>query len=618
MKNLVLKRVIDLVRSWSRMLFPFRGWMGELRDRQTLRTDILAGITVAMVLVPQSMAYAQLAGLPAYYGLYASFLPPAVAALLGSSRQLATGPVAVVSLLTAAALEPIAGSNPEGYIAYAIMLAFMVGLFQIVLGLFKLGVLVDFLSHPVVMGFTNAAALIIATSQLDKLFGVDGARAEHYYETIWNVLVAITEHSHWPTVAMSILAVSIMWFLSRHYPKIPNVLIAVVITTILSILVDFRGMNGRIVGEIPSGLPSLAIPTIDWGVAAQLVSAAIVISLIGFMEAISIAKAMAAQTRQRLDANQELFGQGVSNIISGFSQGYPVSGSFSRSAVNLNNHAVTGFSSIVTGAVVGLTLLFLTPLLYHLPLATLASVIIMAVIKLIRFAPIRAAWQVQPHDAIVAVVTFVLTLIVAPHLDQGILVGVLLSLGLYTWRSMRPRMAILSRHADDTLRDAEVQILKTCDHMSVLRFDGSLFFANAGYFENRVLERIAVKPGIRYVIIDAEGINEIDSTGEEMLHELITRLNKQGIEMVFARCKKPLIDVFTRTGLVNQLGGKTLFRTRTKALRYGWQGILDNDICEKDCPRECPLNFNNNPVILEKTPAAIEENAGVNANASTG
>lgn len=607
MNNLMLQGMFSFIRAWPGMLVPFKGWIGELKDKKTLRTDILAGITVAMVLVPQSMAYAQLAGLPAYYGLYASFLPPAVAALLGSSRQLQTGPVAVVSLLTAAALEPIAGANPEGYIAYAVMLAFMVGIFQVSLGLFRLGVLVDFLSHPVVLGFTNAAALIIATSQLSKLFGVSVESAEHYYDTVWHVLVAITQYTHWPTVVMAAIAIATMWILNRHYPKIPSVLVAVAFTTILSIVVKFEEMGGKIVGHVPSGLPNFSLPVIDFAVMGQLLSAAIVISLIGFMEAISIAKVMAAQTRQRLDPNQELFGQGISNIVSGFSQGYPVSGSFSRSAVNIDNGAITGFSSVVTSLVVGITLLFLTPLLFHLPQATLAAVIIMAVVKLVHIAPIKAAWQVQPHDAIVAVVTFILTLVMAPHLDKGILVGVLLSLGLYTWRSMRPRMAILSRHADDTLRDAEVHILKTCNHISVLRFDGSLYFANAGYFENKVLERIAIKPDIKYIMVDAEGINEIDATGKEMLQELANRLHEQEIELVFARAKKPLIDVFTRTGLTEYLGGKTLFRTRTKALKYIWQNIIDNDTCEKQCPAECPLNFNENPVVLRKQVAVQED-----------
>lgn len=589
-----------LIYSLLAMFVPFTKWIDELKDPQILRKDIIAGMTVAMVLIPQSMAYAQLAGLPAHYGLYASFLPPLVSALLGSSRQLQTGPVAVVSLLTAASLEPIASQNPEGYITYAIMLALMVGVFQLLLGMFRLGELVDFLSHPVVMGFTNAAALIIATSQMSKVFGVEVEKAEHYIQTVGREIYAITHSTHIPTLAMGCIAFLLIWFIGRRFPKIPAILIAVVFTTLVSYFTGYAENGGAIVGSIPAGLPSIAIPTFDWTVGAQLFSTAFVISLVGFMEAISVAKAMAVRTRQRLDANQELVGQGVSNVVSAFSQSYPVSGSFSRSAVNFNSGAVTGFSSIVTGLMVGVALLFFTPLLYHLPQATLAAVIIMAVIKLIRFKPLKHEWDVQPHDAIVSVVTFFLTIFMAPHLDKGMMIGVLLSLGLYVWRSKRPHMAILSRHADDTLRDAEAHILTTCEHITVLRFDGPLYFANAGYFEDKVLQRLAAKPNLRYLLIDAEGINEVDATGEEMLHELITRLAKMDIELVFARAKAPLVSMFNRMHLTELLGGHEQFRTRTKALSHCWQDILDKDRCEKNCPAECPLNFHNNPVQLAK------------------
>ena len=607
MEKVFIQAVYKFLRGLVGMLAPYRAWIGELKDSKVLRTDILSGITVAMVLIPQSMAYAQLAGLPAYFGLYASFLPPAIAAILGSSRQLQTGPVAVVSLLTAAALEPLASSGSEGYIAYAIMLAVMVGIFQLSLGVFRLGELVDFLSHPVVMGFTNAAAIIIATSQLSKLFGVNAIKTDHYIESVWLTIVAITDHPHWPTVAMTVIAFLLIWYLSRRYPRVPGVLVAVVFTTLISYMVGYKEKGGAIVGSIPAGLPDFAFPEIDWDIASQLVSTAFVISLVGFMEAISIAKAMAIRTKQRLDANQELFGQGVSNIVSAFSQGYPVSGSFSRSAVNINSGAITGFSSVITGAIVGVTLLFFTPLLYHLPQATLAAVIIMAVIKLIRLKPIKHEWNVQPHDAIVSVVTFFLTIMMAPHLDKGMLIGVMLSLGLYVWRSRRPHMAILSRHKDDTLRDAEAHILGTCEYISVLRFDGPLYFANAGYFEDKVLERLAVKPNLKYLLIDAEGINEVDATGEEMLHELLTRLDKMGIELVFARAKGPLVSMFNRMHLTELLGSKGHFRTRTKALTYCWQNIIDKDTCDKDCPLECPLNFNENPVRLTKSPPSSED-----------
>lgn len=255
----------------------------------------------------------------------------------------------------------------------------------------------------------------------------------------------------------------------------------------------------------------------------QLAATAVTIALIGFMEAISIAKAMAARTRQHLDPNQELIGQGLSNMVAGSMSGYPVSGSFSRSAVNIDAKAVTGFSSIVTGLVVGITLLFLTPLLYHLPQATLAAVIIMAVINLIKIAPVIHVWKAEKHDGIVAVVTFVITVAVAPHLEQGIIVGVALSIGLFLYRTMRPRVATFSRYMDGTLRDVTVFPLLTSDKISVLRFDMSLYFANAGFFEHKVIEVLADHPDLEYLIIDAEGMNTLDATGEEVLHSLWER-----------------------------------------------------------------------------------------------
>ncbi|MCU7843004.1 MAG: sulfate permease [Candidatus Thiodiazotropha sp. (ex Monitilora ramsayi)] len=562
-------------------------WIGELKNKDTVRADVVAGITVALVLVPQSMAYAQLAGLPVYYGLYASFLPPMIAAFFGSSRQLATGPVAVVSLMTAAALEPLA-TSPDTYLAYAMLLALMVGLFQLFLGLFKLGVLVDFLSHPVVVGFTNAGALIIATSQLGKVFGVFAERAEHHYETVWNTILAAVEGTHFPTLMIAIMAFGIMWGIKRFYPALPGVLIAVVITTLLSWMTGFGEAGGKVVGTIPDGLPPFSIPVMDVTTIWSLIPTAITISLIGFMEAISIAKAMAAQTRQRLNANQELIGQGLSNVFSGVFSGYPVSGSFSRSAVNINAGAITGFSSIVTGAVVGITLIFLTPLLFHLPQATLAAVIIMAVINLIKIEPIIHAWKAQPHDAIVAVVTFVLTLVFAPHLDKGIIIGVLLSLGLFLWRTMRPRFAQLSRYEDGTMRDIRVHPLPTSPVISVVRFDGSLYFASAGYFETKMLGIVASNPDLKYIILDGEGINQIDATGEEVLHHLWERLQAQGITLVVARMKKQFMDTIRRTGLREKMGDNFYSRIGL-ALNYVWNQLGDT-YDRETCPLRSPEN----------------------------
>ncbi len=569
------------------MLIPTFDQIGELRDVETLKIDILAGITVALVLVPQSMAYAQLAGLPAYYGLYASFLPPIVAAIFGSSRQLETGPVAVVSLMTAAALEPLAASGSEGFLMYGTLLAIFIGAFQMLLGFFRLGVLVDFLSHPVVVGFTNAGAIIIGTSQLGKLFGVSVEKAPLHYETVYRTLQAVITDIHWPTFMMAALAFAIMVGVKRWRPLYPNILIAVVVTTIVAKLTDYAGLGGAVVGDVPRGLPMPSIPTVDTDVILQLATSAMVIALIGFMEAISVAKAIAARTRQRLDANQELVGQGLANIVSGLFSGYAVSGSFSRSAINNEAGARTGFSSIVTGGVVGITLLFLTPLLFHLPQATLAAIIIMAVIGLVKIEPILHAWKAEKHDGIVAIITFVLTLIMAPHLDKGILIGVVLAMALFIYRTMRPRFAMVSRHHDGTFRDLQVHPeLDHCKHILTIRFDMSLYYANAGYFETRMLQAAADHPEAKFIILDAEGINMLDSTGEMVLNQLRERLQSAGADFLIARMKRQFMDSMRKTGALKAMGDDHFFSRLSFALAYAWTN-LECSKCENT--EQCPL-----------------------------
>ena len=579
-------------QEFLRRFVPYLNWIGELKDPSIVSKDCIAGLTVALVLIPQSMAYAQLAGLPAYYGLYASFLPVIVASLFGSSRQLQTGPVAVVSLMTAAALQPLAASNPEGYLVYAAVLALIVGIFQLSLGLLRLGVLVEFLSHPVVIGFTNAAAIIIATSQMSKLFGVSAETGDHFYITIWNVIVEASQHTHFPTLAMGLLALAIIFGLKKFAPKVPGVLTAVIITSIISWAIGFEALGGKVVGTVPAGLPAIGIPNFDMSIALDLLGKAIVIAVVGYMEAISIAKAIAVQTRQRIDANQGLVGQGLSNIVSGLSGAYPVAGSFSRSAVNMSAGAITGFAAIFTGLIVAvsLLLLYVTQYLYFLPQATLAAVIISAVINLIRIKQIKYAFRVHNHDGFIAVLTFVLTLIFAPHLEKSIFVGVILSLGLFMYRNMHPHITILSRASDGELRDAGSNILQTCQNITLMRFEGPLFFASAMYFEEKVLERVAAKPNLKFIIVDAEAITEIDATGEDMLHQLSLRLVALNIELVFARTKRQVMDVFVRTGFAGPDWIDHFYRHDESAIEFAWQNITD---CEQEvCPlakeHECP------------------------------
>jgi SulP family sulfate permease len=606
--------VKEMLSNLRYMLIPTFDQIGELRNFETLKVDVLAGVTVALVLVPQSMAYAQLAGLPPYYGLYASFLPPMVAAIFGSSRQLATGPVAVVSLMTAASLEPIAALGSEGFLIYATMLAIMVGVFQLTLGLFRLGVLVDFLSHPVVLGFTAAGAIIIGTSQFGKLFGVSVEKSAHHYETVYHTVVAAIYDTHWPTLTITILSLLIMVGLKKWRPTLPVVLIAVVVTTLISKIFGFAGFGGAIVGEIPKGLPGFSIPEFNMDIVSQLATSAVVISLVGFMEAISIAKAMAARTRNRLDANQELVGQGLANISSGLFSGYPVSGSFSRSAVNINAGARTGFSSIVTAVVVGITLLFLTPLLYHLPQATLATVIIMAVLGLIRFKPILHAWKAEKHDGIVAIVTFVLTLVLAPHLDQGILIGVVLSMALFIYRTMRPRFATVRRFHDGTFRDKIIHPeLDACKNIIVIRFDMSLYYANAGYFETMVLEVFADNPDVKIIILDAEGINMLDSTGVMVLTQLRERLEKANVQFLVARMKRQFMQTIYSTGEVGERTDEIFFSRLTFALAYAWTD-LECDKC--DNTKNCPYRVSVAKRLYEEREGITEDELASNGNAN--
>ena len=694
--------------------FSLPDWLPELRNKDVLRTDAIAGLTVALILVPQSMAYAQLAGLPPHYGLYAALLPPMVAAFFGSSRQLATGPVAMVSLMTAAALEPLARAGGEAFVGYALLLSMMVGLFQLLLGLFRLGVLLNFLSHPVVSGFVNAAAIIIATSQLGKIFGVSAEAGTHHYEFVANTVRAAADHAHWPTFGMAVIAFVIMFGIRRYDPRLPYVLIAVVVTTVLAWLFGFaehrtvkveqiadqklrislmydslqekhiarqeekyieaqkiydemaagvttesaelltqrqlleqskfilrqlkedakahheelfslslytvgqgeemmfytrdgimtlageeskvygqdwhitsydNGMvglqaGGEVIGRVPRGLPSFRLPSFDWAAVRHLFAAMIAISLIGFMEAVSIARAMAAQTRQSLNVDRELIGQGLGNLTGSLFQAYPVSGSFSRSAVNFNAGAVTGFSSVVTTVAVAFTLVLLTPLLFYLPQATLAAVIMMAVAGLINLKPLLHAWQTNRHDGIVAVVTFVFTLALAPDLEMGILLGMLLSLALLLFRIMKPRIVFPPNPTYLLPREAIEAGAFEDGRIVCMRFDGSLVFVNVSYFEEQLQKLLASRKNLKVLIVDGVSINDLDASGEEMLRQNFKRLTEAGVHVLFTRTKSPIMDIFRRSHLFHDIDERFFHREPADAFAHAWELVSAEDGAE--------------------------------------
>jgi len=595
--------------SWITKLFPFLLWIKDLSKPKTIKADIIAGVTVGFVIVPQSMAYAQLAGLGPQYGLYASFLPVLIGAIMGSSRQLSTGPVAVVSLLTAAALGEIV-TDPSSYAVYAALLALIVGLFQFSLGILRLGFVINFLSHPVVTGFTNAAAIIIGASQLPKVFGirvinsndtewvswcqplsfiermenVDSSglhticNADQSYETIARLLEAALFYTHLPTLAMALMGVLGIVVLQRFFPRMPAILTVAVVSTAASFLIDYEAMGGAIVNSIDiDGLFSFKIPSFDFNAMGTLFIYAITISLIGFMEAISVAKSMAATTKQRLDVNQELIGQGLSNIASSFFQGYAVSGSFSRSAVNLTAGAVTGFSSVVTAIIVGLTILWLTPLLYHLPQATLAAIILMSVVNLVHFSPLRHAWKVEKHDGWVGLLTFVMTLIFAPHLENGIAFGIIMSLGLFLYRTMEPNFTELSVQKGSIIASRFIdETTEVSNAVKIAKWSGSLYFANAAYFETKLLELISKNEELKYIIVDVASIVQVDASGEQVLRNLVESCSDSGVEILFARTDRLEAELY-RSGFKKRFGENRFFDLRADALKHVWQELEANE-----------------------------------------
>jgi len=554
-----------MANSRVKRLLPFLAW--PRADRKSLALDLLAGITVSLLTIPQSLAYAQLAGVPAYYGLYAAFIPAIVAVLFGSSPILATGPVALTSLLTAASVSHVAPPGSEQFITYVTLLALLSGLFQIGLGLARAGVLLNLLSHPVLMGFINAAAIIIALSQLSALTGIAVPQSEHFLLDIWQVLSQL-DRLHVMSLAYGLLAIALLLAHRRYAPRLPGVLIMVAVLTWLSAVTAFGEHGGQIVGDIPSGMPSISLPALDWGATMDLLPGAFVIALISFMEAMSSCKVIAIKTRSHWDENQELIGQGLAKVAAAFCHSMPVSGSFSRSALNLATGAKSGLSALIAAAFVLLTLLFLTPLLYHLPKPVLAAMIVVAVANLVDLGSLRRAWQASRDDGVAASLTFVATLAFAPNIQNGILTGMLFALGAFIYRRMSPRIIEVGMHDDGTLRDARhFKLPPLHRQLGAIRCDAALFFANVSFFEEaiRTLERD--NPDLKVILVAANGINQIDASGIEMLRELVRRLRECGITLAISGAKRQVMEVVERTGLAKEIGQDNFFGSDALAVK---------------------------------------------------
>lgn len=665
--------------------------------RDSLRSDLIAGITVALILVPQGMAYAQLAGLPVVYGLYASFVPVIVASIWGYANQLHTGPVAMLSLMSAATVIAYATPGSTDFIEISLMLAMMVGILRLALGVFRMGAIVNLLSSPVIIGFTNAAAIIIGLSQLSKIIGVPFPRSSSYLADLWNVVAQVPALHLW-TLLFAIGSWLLIAGLKRVSPAIPGVLITVVATTILAAATGYENkmtvetsqlmdenvkqsilkytetenkikeltsivtknnlsadalesnddlqnieeaqnlhalanvakyqvgklkqannklrielhhlhqeviqQNGRtvlvsaennplesedgkiwrfhhveegnvifssggaVIGQIPQGLPNFEVPNIHWDLVLALLPSAFVMALIGFMEATSISKAIAAETGEKVNSSKELIGQGLANITGSFFGSYVVSGSFSRSAVAASTGAKTGLFAIISALSVMLVLLFLTDYLYHLPQAVLAVIVMMAVFSLIRIKPLVHAWRLDRSGSVIGFITFFATLLMAPAIANGILLGVGLTIMSFLIHTMKPRVEIIGVKKDGTLGGIESNKLTPISELFVpIRFDGALTFINVAYFEDMVLNAHAKFPKAKTILVIGSAINSLDASGEEKIREVAISLQKVGVKLAFSSLKYQVVRIMMKSGLIDVIGKENFYSNKELALR---------------------------------------------------
>ncbi|MCH1518341.1 MAG: sulfate permease [Flavobacteriaceae bacterium] len=533
--------------------FPIFSWI-KTYSRSFLKGDVSAGLTVGIMLIPQGMAYAMIAGLPPVYGLYAALFPQVVYAIMGTSRQLAVGPVAMDSLLVAAGLGALSLSTPSEYIALAAFLAVFMGVIQLVLGGLRLGFLVNFLSKPVISGFTSAAAIIIALSQLNHLLGINLPRTNKLHE-LFSFLIEMGPKAHLLSVLLSSLGVSFLFLLKNYFPKLPGALLLVFLTTFISAQNNWEGLGLTIVKDVPGGLPSFALPSASWSQIFALTPLALTLALIAFMEAISVAKAVEEKEKTNdLNPNQELIALGSANIVGGLFQAYPTTGGFSRTAVNHDAGAKTGVAALFSAAVVGLTLVFFTSFFYHLPTAILGAIILVAVGKLIDLNYPHQLWKNNRAEFYILLFTFAVTLFIG--ITQGILLGVFAALLYMVYQNTRPHIAVLGRikntHYFKNV-DRFSNDVTTYSEVLILRYDGQLFFGNQRYFKQQVSALIdQQKNPIKQLVLAAAPINYIDASALEMLSAFCEELRDKKINLYLTGLNGPIRDQFHKVGLTTR------------------------------------------------------------------
>lgn len=567
---------------------PIMGWL-SVYNRRTLAGDMIAAIIVTIMLIPQSLAYAMLAGLPPEIGLYASILPLLAYTLFGTSRTLSVGPVAVISLMTAAAVGNLALEGSSEYIAAAIALAFISGIMLMLMGFLKLGLLANFLSHPVISGFITASGLLIAASQLQHLLGISASG--HNLLDMLLAIAANIQHTNLITLTIGGSAVLFLFWsrkgltpllthcgLTAHVAALVSKT-APVLAVISTILVVWAGelteSGVRVVGAIPAGLPSFTLPSFDSELWQQLLVSAVFISLVGFVESVSVAQTLAAKRRQRIEPNQELIGLGAANIGSALCGGFPVTGGFSRSVVNFDAGAQTPAAGAFTALGIALAALFLTPLMFYLPQATLAATIIVAVLSLIDLGALKRTWQYSRSDFSAMLVTIVLTLV--QGVEVGIIAGVSLSLLLFLYRTSKPHSAVVGRvPGSEHFRNIDRHQVETNSRLITLRIDESLYFANARHLEDRIYALIVEQPQVKHLVLMCPAVNLIDASALESLEAINHRLRDSGVTFHLSEVKGPVMDRLQKSHFLEQLTGQ-VFLSQFAA----WQALSDEKVRRK-------------------------------------
>lgn len=547
---------------------PILEW-GRRYDRDTLVSDLVAAIIVTMMLIPQSLAYALLAGLPPEIGLYASVAPLLLYAVFGTSRVLAVGPVAVVSLMTAAAIGEHAVAGSPQYWAVAITLAFLSGVMLLIMGVLRLGFLANFLSHPVISGFISASGLLIAASQLKTLMGV---KAEgHNVIDLAQALISQLPNIHVLTLVVGVLATAFLFWVRKGLKpllirvglnaRLADVLAkagpvaAIAVTALLAWILDWKGQGLRLVGSVPQGLPPLTLPVWDLALWQSLAMPALLISVVGFVESVSVGQTLAAKRRQRIEPNQELVALGASNLSAAFTGGFPVTGGFARSVVNFDAGAQTPAAGVYTALGITLASLFLTPALYFLPQATLSATIIVAVLSLVDLGMLKRTWAYSRTDFLAALATLLMTLV--QGVEVGLVVGVAVSLVLFLYRTSRPHIAEVGQvPGTEHFRNVLRHHVATSPRLVSLRVDESLYFANARALEDRINDLVAERPALKHVVLQCSAINDIDASALESLEAIDHRLRDAGLRLHLSEVKGPVMDRLQATEFVARLSGK--------------------------------------------------------------